>query len=68
MLICRVYCQLLRPQLERVLAEQPPANRAFFDLLEFVHQLELQTLQWCPSLLGEALLHVDVASNSKFSR
>ncbi len=50
-----MYCQLLRPQLEAVLAEQPPANRIFFDLLGIVHQLELHALQWHPSVLGGGL-------------
>lgn len=49
---CRVYCQQLRPHLEAVLAQQLPANRAFFDLLEATHQLERHALRWCSSVLG----------------
>ncbi|CAL8467397.1 g6934 [Coccomyxa elongata] len=55
----RVYCQQLRPQLQAVLDRQPPANRAFFDLLEAVHQLECHALCWCPSVLGPEGAFVD---------
>ena len=51
-LACRVYCQQLRPALEAVLEQGTPANRALFDLLETVHQLERHALRWCPSVLG----------------
>lgn len=47
-----MYCQQLRPALEAVLEQGPPANRALFDLLEAVHQLERHALRWCPSVLG----------------
>ncbi|KAK9909456.1 hypothetical protein WJX75_002539 [Coccomyxa subellipsoidea] len=55
----RVYCQQLRPALEAVLEQGPPANRALFDLLEAVHQLERHALRWCPSVLGSEGAFVD---------
>ncbi|CAL8467403.1 g6941 [Coccomyxa elongata] len=55
----RVCCQQLRPQLQAVLDRQPPANRAFFDPLEAVHQFECHALRWCPSVLGPEGAFVD---------
>ncbi|EIE24413.1 hypothetical protein COCSUDRAFT_61838 [Coccomyxa subellipsoidea C-169] len=55
----RVYCQQLRPALEAVLSQQPPANRAFFDLLQAVHALERHALRYCPSVLGSEGAFVD---------
>ena len=35
-----------------MLAERPPADRAFFDLFEAVNALEQVALTWCPTLAG----------------
>lgn len=50
---CRVFCQLLRPDLERVLAQQPPARGPLLDLLQAVHQLEKRAQKHFPAALGE---------------
>ena len=52
-LCCRVCCQLLRPDLERVLAQQPPARGPLLDLLHAVHQLEKKAQKHFPAALGE---------------
>ena len=48
----RVYCQNLRPNLQRMVASGLTPNQTVFDLLEAVRQLELQAMRWCPSVLG----------------
>jgi hypothetical protein len=54
----RVYCPAVRAELEGVLAERPPADRAFFDLFEAVNALEQAALTWCPALAGARSLEV----------
>ena len=48
----RVFCQLLRPDLDRVLAQQPPAKGPLLDLFYAVHHLERKALKFFPSALG----------------
>lgn len=48
----RVYCPAVRAELHSVLAERPPADRAFFDLFEAVNAFEQVALTWCPTLAG----------------
>ena len=50
---CRVFCQLLRPDLDGVLAQQPPARGPLLDLLQAVHQLEKKAQKHFPAALGE---------------
>ena len=50
--VARVYCQSLRPSLQRMLVSGLAPSQKLFNLLEAVHQLELQALRWCPSVLG----------------
>ena len=47
----------MRSELDRMLAERPPADRAFFDLFEAVNALEQVALTWCPTLAGAPLEH-----------
>jgi len=47
-----VYCPAVCAELEGVLAERPPADRAFFDLFEAVNALEQAALTWGPALAG----------------
>ena len=48
----RVFCQLLRPDLDRVLAQQPPAGGPLVDLFYAVHQMEKKAQRFFPSALG----------------
>lgn len=48
----RVFCQLLRPDLERVLAQQPPTKGPLLDLFHAVHQVESRAQKLIPSTLG----------------
>lgn len=48
----RVYCPAVRAELDSVLAERPPADRAFFDLFEAVNAFEQVALTWNPTLAG----------------
>ncbi|KAK9821741.1 hypothetical protein WJX81_001109 [Elliptochloris bilobata] len=57
----RVYGPAVRAELDSVLAERPPADRAFFDLFEAVNAFEQVALTWCPTLAGEHGLFVDSA-------
>ncbi|KAK9817286.1 hypothetical protein WJX72_012224 [[Myrmecia] bisecta] len=56
---CRVYCHRLKPDLERLLALQPPVNEAFFELFHAVHQIELKALKWCAGALGKTRAFAD---------
>ncbi len=49
---CRVFCQLLRPDLDRVLAQQPPARGPLLNLFYAVHQMERRAQRFFPSALG----------------
>ncbi|DBA94911.1 hypothetical protein WJX77_007238 [Trebouxia sp. C0004] len=51
---CRVYCVLLRPDIEAVLAgpQKVAPNEAFFRLLVAVHQLDNLAIQWCGGNIG----------------
>ena len=51
---CRVYCVLLRPDIEALLAspEKVVPNEAFFRLLVAVHQLDNLAVQWCGGNIG----------------
>ena len=55
---CRVFCQLLRPDLDRVLAQQPPARGPLLDLFYAVHQLEKRADRLYPAALGELCIHM----------
>ena len=48
----RVFVPAVRAELDSVLAERPPADRAFFDLFEAVNAFEQVVLTWCSSLAG----------------
>ena len=50
----RVYCVLLRPDLEALLAgpKKVAPNEAFFRLLVAVHQLDNLAIQWCGGSIG----------------
>ena len=52
-----MFCQLLRPDLDRVLAQQPPARGPLLDLFYAVHQLERRASRLYPAALGELLLY-----------
>ena len=47
-----MFCQLLRPDLDRVLAQQPPAKGPLLDLFYAVHHLERKAERLFPSALG----------------
>ncbi|KAL3163210.1 hypothetical protein ABBQ32_009612 [Trebouxia sp. C0010 RCD-2024] len=51
---CRVYCVLLRPDIEALLAgpQKVAPNEAFFRLLVAVHQLDNLAIQWCGGKIG----------------
>jgi len=48
----RVFCQLLRPDLDKVLAMQPPVRGSLLDLFYAVHHLEKKARKLFPSALG----------------
>ena len=52
--ICRrrVFCQLLRPDLDKVLAMQPPVRGSLLDLFYAVHHLEKKARKLFPPALG----------------
>ena len=54
-LVCRVYCVLLRPDIEALLAgpQKVVPSEGFFRLLVAVHQLDNLAIQWCGGQIGE---------------
>ena len=56
--VLRVYCVLLRPDIEALLggAQKVVPSEAFFRLLVAVHQLDNLAIQWCGGNIGQ-LLH-----------
>lgn len=52
--LCRVYCVLLRPDIEALLAgpDKVVPNEAFFRLLVAMHQLDNLAVQWCGGNIG----------------
>ena len=57
--ILRVYCVLLRPDIEALLGgpHKVAPSEAFFRLLVAVHQLDNLAIQWCGGKIGQLLLH-----------
>lgn len=53
----RVYCVLLRPDIEALLTgpQKVVPNEAFFRLLVAVHQLDNLAIQWCGGKIGQLL-------------
>jgi hypothetical protein len=51
-LLCRTYCNLLRPELSKLLEQKLETGQSFFTLFRAVHHLEQITLRWAPSTLG----------------
>ena len=66
---CRVYCVLLRPDIEALLAgpEKVVPNEAFFRLLVAEHQLDNLAVQWCGGNIG-TLSRLEDACQPKQSR
>ena len=50
---CRVYCVLLRPDVEALLAAKPPLDCHLQALVVGVHALDSVATQWCGSNIGE---------------
>ena len=52
--MCRVYCVLLRPDIEALLAgpQKVVPSEGFFRLLVAVHQLDNLAIQWCGGQIG----------------
>ena len=52
---CRTYCNLLRPELSRLLEQKLETGQSFFTLFRAVHHLEQVTLRWAPGVLGKSI-------------